>query len=257
MKLRFLLSPVLLAASFAAAQTQTPTPAPPPASPAPALPDAPSATLPQAPVAPTPTGPTAVIDTTNGRLVCKLFSKESPNTVANFIGLAEGTKTWTDPNTGQKVSGKSYYETTTFHRVIPGFMIQGGDCKGDGSGDAGYFLDNEDTPGLRFDVPGRLAMANAGRNTNGTQFFITEQPVEQLDGNYTIFGQCDDHTVLEVATIARLPRNGNDKPNTPVVINKVTIVRAGQAMPPIPPGPQNIVPEGQPPITMPKGPPPQ
>lgn len=260
MKLRFVLSPVLLAASLATAQTQTPTPAPPASTP-PALPDAPSASLPQVPPAPTPTGPTAVIDfttgTNNGRLTCKLFSKESPNTVANFIGLVEGSKAWTDPVTQEKVTGRSYYEGTTFHRVIPGFMIQGGDRKGDGSGDAGFFIDNEDTPGLTFDVPGRLAMANAGRNTNGTQFFITEQPVPQLNGNYTIFGQCDDHTVLEVATIARQPRNGNDKPNTPVIIKKISIVREGQPMPPVPPGPENIVPEGQPPISMPKGATPQ
>ena len=248
MNTRLLASTLLLSATFAAAQTSTPPPTP--------LPDAPSAT-PQAAPSPLPTGPTAVIDTTMGRLTCKLFSEQSPNTTANFIGLAEGTKVWTDPETQKKVSGKPYYNGTTFHRVIPNFMIQGGDRVGDGTGDAGYFIDNESTPNLLFDVPGRLAMANAGPNTNSTQFFITEQPVAQLNGSYTIFGQCDDATVALVATIARVPRNPSDKPNDPVVINKITIVREGKPMPPIPPGPKNIVPEGQPPISMPKGPPPQ
>jgi peptidyl-prolyl cis-trans isomerase A (cyclophilin A) len=165
----------------------------------------------------TPTGPTVVFDTSMGRLTCKLFDKQSPQAAANFIGLAEGTKDWTDPST-----------------VIPAFMIQGGDHKGDGTGDAGYFFDNENTPGLTFDVAGRLAMANAGPNTNGTQFFITELPQPDLDGKYTIFGQCDSHSVLMVATIARVDRDSQDKPNTPVVLNKVTIVRDGQPVPPVP-----------------------
>ena len=145
------------------------------------LPDAPSATAQIVPPA-VPTGPTVVFDTTMGRLTCKLFSQQSPVAVANFIGLAEGSKTWTDPVTQQKVTGKPFYDGTTFHRVIPTFMIQGGDRVGDGSGDAGYFFDNENTPGLTFDVPGRLAMANAGANTNGTQFFITEQAHPELNG---------------------------------------------------------------------------
>ncbi len=213
------------------------------------LPDAPSATA-QVQPAPTPTGPTAVIDTTMGRLTCKLFSKESPMAVANFIGLAEGTKPWVDPVTHEKVTGRSYYAGTTFHRVIPGFMIQGGDRMGDGSGDAGYFFDNELTPGLKFDEPGRLAMANAGPNTNGTQFFVTEQAVPQLDGGYTIFGQCDAHSTLLVATIARVPRNSNDKPVAPVTITKITIVRDGQPMPPPPP---SETPADQPPVGPPRG----
>ncbi len=197
------------------------------------LPDSPGAVI-QPKV---PTGPTVVLDTTAGRLTCKLFDKEAPLASANFIGLAEGTKDWTDPVTGQKMHGKRYYDGTTFHRVIPEFMIQGGDRKGDGSGDGGYFFDNETVPGLTFDVPGRLAMANAGPNTNGTQFFITELAVPDLDGKYTIFGQCDAHSVLMVATIARVARTSADKPVTPVVLNKVTIVREGQPMPPEPPAP--------------------
>lgn len=242
---RAILTLALIAPAIAAVE-QTPAP----------LPDAPSATA-QVKPAPTPTGPTVVIDTTMGRLTCKLFSEQSPIASANFIGLAEGTKPWTDPVTHAKVTGKSYYSGTTFHRVIPQFMIQGGDRAGDGSGDAGYFFDNENTPGLNFDTPGRLAMANAGPNTNGTQFFITEQAVPQLDGKYTIFGQCDAHSVLIAMTIARVDRSAEDKPRTPVVIDKITIVREGQPMPPVPPSTQNIVPEGQPAVTAPKGPPPQ
>ncbi len=229
------------------AEAQTTVPAP--------LPDAPSAAS-QVKPPPVPTGPTVVFDTTMGRMTCKLFSVESPVAVANFVGLAEGTKAWTDPDTHEKVTGKPFYDGTTFHRVIPNFMIQGGDRLGDGSGDAGYFFDNENTPNLKFDVPGRLAMANAGVNTNGTQFFITEQAVPQLDGGYTIFGQCDAQSVVLESAIARVERNSSDKPVTPVMINKVSIVREGQRMPPVPAVPQNVVPEGQPPVSAPKGPPP-
>ena len=215
-----------------------------------ALPDAPSATSQVAPAA-VPTGPTVVIDTTMGRLTCKLFDKEASVASANFVGLATGKKAWTDPVTQQKVSGTPFYDGVTFHRVIPGFMIQGGDRVGNGTGDAGYFFDNEVSPALRFDVPGRLAMANAGPNTNGSQFFITEEAHPELNGQYTIFGQCDQHTVLIVGSIARVQRDANDKPVTPVVINKVSIVPEGAPMPPIPPGPQNVVPEGATPTTPP------
>ena len=218
---------LIFAASALAAQTPPPTPA--------QLPDSPGALI-QPAVA---TGATVVFDTTAGRLACKLFEKEAPIAAANFVQLAEGTKDWTDPVTNQKVHGKRYYDGTTFHRVIPGFMIQGGDRKGDGTGDAGYYFDNEVSSNLTFSVAGRLAMANAGPNTNGTQFFITEQAQPELDGKYTIFGQCDDHTVLMVATIARVARDSSDKPTTPVVVNKVTVVRQGQAIPPdpMPPAP--------------------
>lgn len=204
-----------------------------------ALPDAPSTTAQEAPAA-VPTGPTVIFDTTMGRLTCKLFSKEAPKTVDNFVGLATGSKTWTDPTTQQKVTGKPFYDGTTFHRVIPQFMIQGGDRLGTGMGDAGYFFEDEFSPALRFDVPGRLAMANSGPNTNGSQFFITELPVPQLNGKHTIFGQCDAHSVLIVASIARVERDHDDKPLTPVVVNKVTIVPEGQPIPPDPmasPGP--------------------
>ena len=194
------------------------------------LPDAPSTTAGDV-TPPVPTGPTVIFDTTMGRMTCKLFSKEAPNTVDNFIELATGKKAWTDPTTQQKVTGKPFYDGTTFHRVIPQFMIQGGDRLGTGAGDAGYFIDDEISPALRFDVPGRLAMANAGPNTNGSQFFITEAPVPQLNGKHTIFGQCDAHSVLVEASIARVERNSEDKPVTPVVLNKVTIVPEGQPIP--------------------------
>lgn len=220
----------------AAAQT-TPPPAPPPSSAA-DLPDAPSTTT-QAKAPATPTGPTVLIDTTMGRMTCRLFDKEAPVASANFIGLAEGTKEWTDPDSLKKVKGKPFYNGVTFHRVIPGFMIQGGDRLGTGTGDAGYFFQDEIDPSVQFDVPGRLAMANAGQGptgggTNGSQFFITEVPVPELNGKHTIFGQCDPHSVLVEASIARVDRNSDDKPITPVVINKVTIVREGQPIPPEP-----------------------
>ena len=199
------------------------------------LPDAPSTVANDAPPA-VPTGPTAVIDTTMGRITCKLFDKEAPKTVENFIGLATGSKTWTDPVTMEKVTGKPFYDGTTFHRVIPNFMIQGGDKLGNGTGDAGYFFEDEFSPSLRFDVPGRLAMANSGPNTNGSQFFITEAPVPDLNGKHTIFGQCDAHSVLLASSIARVERNADDKPLTPVVIGKITIVPDGQPVPAPPPG---------------------
>jgi peptidyl-prolyl cis-trans isomerase A (cyclophilin A) len=169
-----------------------------------------------------------------GRLTCKLYDTQAPITVANFIGLAEGTKEWTDPISLKKIRGQPFYNGTTFHRVIPGFMIQGGDKAGNGTGNPGYYFQDEFDPTLTFDEPGRLAMANSGPKTNGSQFFITEAPVEQLNGKHTIFGQCDAHTVLLVASIARVERNADDKPVTPVVINKITIVREGQPIPPEP-----------------------
>jgi peptidyl-prolyl cis-trans isomerase A (cyclophilin A) len=195
------------------------------------LPDAPGATAKPAPV---PTGPTIVIDTSMGRLTCKTFDKQAPKAVANFIGLAEGTKDWSLDEGKTKQHGKRFYDGLTFHRVIPGFMIQGGDPIGDGTGGPGYYFDDEVDPALTFSVPGRLAMANSGPNTNGSQFFITEAAVPDLDGKYTIFGQCDEHSVLLVASIARVERNSNDKPLSPVSIKHVTIIREGQPIPPDP-----------------------
>ena len=240
MKLSFRIALFLLF-SFAVAdagfaQQSTPAASNPPSSnptpPSQALPDSPGS---QVPVSPQPTGPTAVFDTSMGRITCKLFSKEAPETVANFIGLAQGTKDWTDANSKQKIHGRSLYDGTTFHRVIPEFMIQGGDPLGTGMGDPGYYFNDELNPGLNFDVPGRLAMANSGSNTNGSQFFITEAPAEHLNQKHSIFGQCDDSSVLVVKSIARVERDGNDKPLEPVIVKKVTIVQQGQPMPPSPP----------------------
>jgi peptidyl-prolyl cis-trans isomerase A (cyclophilin A) len=203
------------------------------------LPDAPGASIPAAKPEPVPDGPTIVIDTSMGRMTCKTFAQVAPIAVANFIGLAEGTKDWTVNATNEKQHNKRFYDGLTFHRVIPGFMVQGGDPAGDGTGDPGYYFKNETDPSLTFSVAGRLAMANSGlgpdgSGTNGSQFFITEVPNADLNGNYTIFGQCDSNTVQLVGAIARVARDENDKPRSPVVIRRVTVVREGQPMPPAP-----------------------
>ena len=149
--------------------------------------------------------------------------------------LAEGTRDWTDPVSHKKMHGKPLFDGTTFHRVIPGFMIQGGDPAGTGMGDPGYQFDDEFDPNLNFDVPGRLAMANSGPNTDGSQFFITEQAYDSLNQHYTIFGQCDDTSVSVVKAIARVKTGANDKPVAPVYLTKVTIVPEGQPVPPAAP----------------------
>lgn len=177
--------------------------------------------------------PTAIIDTTAGKITCTLFPKEAPIGVANFVGLARGTKDWTNPSTGRKMHGVPLYNGTIFHRVIPEFMIQGGDPLGTGMGDPGYKFKNETSPDLLFDRPGRLAYANAGPDTNGSQFFITEVPHPSLNGGYTIFGQCDDPSVEVVKKIARLPRNANDRPDDPPKITKITILHYGGAHAPV------------------------
>jgi len=197
------------------------------------LPDDPATTAHiEAPIA--PDGPTAVFDTAMGRMTCGLYAKEAPIAVANFIGLATGTKAFTDPVTHRKVHGKPFYNGTTFHRVIPGFMVQGGDPTGTGMGDAGYFFNDEIDPNLTFNVAGRLAMANSGPNTNGSQFFITVAPQPTLDQHYTIFGQCDPASVLVAESITQVQRDSQDKPLDPVYLNKVAIVQPGQPMPPAP-----------------------
>jgi peptidyl-prolyl cis-trans isomerase A (cyclophilin A) len=225
-----LLAATLLCAGTLVAQQSATTPdapTPPPQTAAPATPPSPQ-----------PTGPTAVFDTTMGRMVCRLFSKEAPNTVANFVGLATGTKDWTDPNTHQPMHGKPLYNGTTFHRVIPGFMIQGGDPLGTGAGDPGYTFNDEFDPNLNFDVAGRLAMANSGPNTDGSQFFITTDPAPHLNQHYSIFGQCDDSSVWVAKSIADVNRDpSNNRPTEPVVLEKVTIVPEGQPLPPPPAAP--------------------
>jgi peptidyl-prolyl cis-trans isomerase A (cyclophilin A) len=176
--------------------------------------------------------PTAIIDTTVGKMTCTLFPDKAPIGVANFIGLATGTKEWKNP-VGNTKHGVPLYDNTIFHRVIPEFMIQGGDPAGTGSGpDPVPAFKNEVSPDLLFDVPGRLAYANAGANTNSSQFFITEVATPHLNGGYTIFGQCDEATVTLVKQITHMatdPRN--DKPFRPVKILHVTIVKGGAAHP--------------------------
>jgi cyclophilin family peptidyl-prolyl cis-trans isomerase len=174
---------------------------------------------------PEPTGPTAVIETTMGTLTCRLFDKEAPIGVANFVGLAEGTKEWKNPSTHVEMHGKKFYDGLSFRRVIPDFMIQNADLPGDpsGDGDIGFHFENEIVPGLNFDRSGRLAYANAGPNTNESEFFITEAPNHRLDGNYTIFGQCDDASVKVAAAIARVPRDEHNRPLKPVVIRSVRL----------------------------------
>ena len=169
---------------------------------------------------------TAVIETTAGKLTCKLFGNQTPKTVANFVGLAEGTREWTNPASHARKTGVPLYDGTIFHRVIPNFMIQGGDPLGNGAGDPGYSFEDEFVPELKFDRPGRLAMANSGPDTNGSQFFITEVPTPHLTGRHTIFGQCDPASVALARKIARMPRDERtDRPFRPVKIVKITITR--------------------------------
>ena len=177
--------------------------------------------------------PVAIIQTSMGDLKCVLFPKAAPIGTANFIGLAKGTKDWKDPKTGQTKHGVPLYDNTTFHRVIPNFMIQGGDPAGTGAGDVGFQFKNETLSNLGFDQPGRLAYANAGPDTNGSQFFITEAAYPSLNGNYTIFGQCDATSVELVKKIARQPRNANDKPKSAIIIKHIKIDEGGAAKAPV------------------------
>ena len=185
------------------------------------------------PVVHTATKPTAIIKTTAGDMTCTLFPDKAPIGVANFIGLASGTKDWKSPVSGATKHGVPLYDGTIFHRVIPEFMIQGGDPAGTGSGaDPVPPFKNENSPDLLFDRPGRLAYANAGRDTNSSQFFITETAFSgdqgrMLNGNYTIFGQCDEASVALVKKIARMDRDpSNDRPFRPVKIVHIAIVRS-------------------------------
>jgi peptidyl-prolyl cis-trans isomerase A (cyclophilin A) len=165
-------------------------------------------------------------ETTMGNITAKLFETETPLTVKNFVDLAEGRKAFKDPATGQMVR-RPLYNGVTFHRVIPGFMLQTGDPTGTGAYDAGFTVPDEFTPALKFDRPGRLGMANIGqKNTGSCQFFITEVPTPHLNNIHTIFGQVVEGQDL-VPKIANVPRDQNDKPRTAVKITKVVIERVG------------------------------
>jgi peptidyl-prolyl cis-trans isomerase A (cyclophilin A) len=167
----------------------------------------------------------ARFDTSEGPFKVRLFDQQAPKTVANFVGLAEGTKEWQDPATGQKKKAP-FYDGIVFHRVINGFMIQGGDPLGQGTGGPGYRFEDEFHGSLRHDRAGILSMANAGPNTNGSQFFITLGPTPHLDNRHSVFGEVVEGLDV-VKKIGGVATGRNDRPVTPVVINKVTIEREG------------------------------
>jgi len=166
----------------------------------------------------------AKFDTTLGSFKIRMFDQEAPNTVANFVGLVEGTKEWKDPKTGERRK-TPFYDGIIFHRVINGFMIQGGDPLGQGTGGPGYNFADEFHPKARHDKAGILSMANAGPNTNGSQFFITLGPTPHLDNRHSVFGEVVEGLDV-VKKIGAVPTGRQDRPVTPVVINKVTIERA-------------------------------
>jgi peptidyl-prolyl cis-trans isomerase A (cyclophilin A) len=164
----------------------------------------------------------AHFDTSMGKFTAELYADKTPKTVANFVGLAEGSKDWTHPGTKEKKKGVPYYDGIIFHRVIEGFMIQGGDPLGKGFGGPGYNFEDEFHPSLRHDALGILSMANAGPNTNGSQFFITLGPTPHLDRRHSVFGKVIDGLDV-VKAIGAAKTDGQDKPLTPIVMNKVTI----------------------------------
>ena len=166
---------------------------------------------------------TATLHTNHGDIVIELFDDHAPKTVENFVGLATGTKEYADPSTGEKTTG-NFYDGLTFHRVIDGFMIQGGCPRGDGRGGPGYTFGDEFHPELSFNKPYLLAMANAGPGTNGSQFFITVAPTPHLNRRHTIFGEVKDEASQKaVDAIATTKTSFGDKPVEPVVIEKVTV----------------------------------
>ena len=212
-----LFAPTLAAALAGCAFAQDSTK---PAQPA-DIPDAPQAT---AAAMIHPNGPSVVMDTSMGRITCQFYQKQAPKTVANFINLAQGTRDWTDPATKKVMHHKPLFDGTIFHRVIPDFMIQGGDPLGTGRGGPGYKFADEIHPDLRFDRPYLLAMANAGPGTNGSQFFITVTPTTWLNGKHTIFGDVvTGQDVVEA--IVSTPTKPGDRPVTDVVLQSVTISR--------------------------------
>ena len=163
--------------------------------------------------------------TTEGSFTVRLFDQEVPETVANFVGLAEGTKEWTHPGTHQKMTNAPFYDGIIFHRVIDGFMIQGGDPLGQGIGGPGYKFKDEFHPSLRHTKAGILSMANAGPNTNGSQFFITLGPTPHLDNRHSVFGEVTEGMEV-VRRIGSTPTGRQDRPVKDVVINSVKITRS-------------------------------
>ena len=166
----------------------------------------------------------AVFETSRGPIECELFPDRAPKTVANFVGLARGLRPAYDKGT-DTWSARPYYDKTIFHRVIPGFMIQGGDPTGTGLGNPGYIIEDEIDPDLVHDAPGVLSMANRGPNTGSAQFFITLNPTPHLDGKHTVFGRCTDAGTRLADDMALVPRDANDKPRDPEALQTVAILR--------------------------------
>jgi peptidyl-prolyl cis-trans isomerase A (cyclophilin A) len=169
-----------------------------------------------------PENPTAVIHTNKGDITLELFEQRAPRTVENFVGLATGEKSWTDPETNEKVEGEPLYEDVIFHRIIDDFMIQGGDPTGTGRGGPGYQFDDEFHEELNHDGPGILSMANSGPNTNGSQFFITLDATPHLNGRHSVFGRVIDGMDV-VEEIGSVPTDRNDKPMKDIVIESIDI----------------------------------
>jgi peptidyl-prolyl cis-trans isomerase A (cyclophilin A) len=168
-----------------------------------------------------PAGTYAIFETSQGNIVIRLLEKEAPKTVENFVGLAEGTKEFTNEKTGKKEK-RNFYDGLSFHRVIPQFMIQGGCPEGSGRGGPGYKFADEFHPSLKHSTAGKLSMANSGPGTNGSQFFITVAATPWLDNKHTIFGEVVEGQ--DVADkISNAPRDGSDRPRTPITLNKVRI----------------------------------
>jgi peptidyl-prolyl cis-trans isomerase A (cyclophilin A) len=165
----------------------------------------------------------AKFETTEGTITVRLFAKDAPKTVENFVGLATGEKPWTNPANGEAMTNKPLYDGTIFHRCISEFMVQGGDPLGRGTGGPGYRFEDEFQSGRRFDKPGLLAMANSGPNTNGSQFFITVVPTSWLNNKHTIFGEVIQGQDIVDRVANHIPKGAGDRPKTDVVIKKLTI----------------------------------
>jgi cyclophilin family peptidyl-prolyl cis-trans isomerase len=178
-----------------------------------------------APSGPEPSGPTALLETTVGRISCRLYTRETPIATNTFIGLVNGTKDWTDPRTQTIQHQHRFYDGMPIDRVLPDFYIQFGDITGDISGktDIGFRFKNESYPGLTFDRPGRLAFGNAGPDTNNSELFFALNPMHALDGGYPIIGQCDSASIAVLDRIAHLPRDASNHPFTPVIIRHIAI----------------------------------